>query len=72
LANRTAWAIGGVLIFVALVLAAVQDLRIINIYGSIDNKWYFYGIVGVVLLVGIVLAVWGVVKKELPKQSTPQ
>jgi NADH:ubiquinone oxidoreductase subunit 6 (subunit J) len=63
---------GGVLIFVALVLAAMQDLKIVNIYGSVENKWYFYGIIGVILLVGIVMAVWGLAKKEAPKQSNPQ
>jgi hypothetical protein len=50
----------------------LQDLHIANIYGDVENKWYFYGAVGAVLLVGIILVAWGLLKKEATKQSNPQ
>jgi NADH:ubiquinone oxidoreductase subunit 6 (subunit J) len=58
---------GIVLVFIALVLGGVQDLHIANIYGGAENKWYFYGAIGAVLLIGIVLIAWGLLKKETPK-----
>jgi len=61
-------AIGAVLIIVALILGGLQLLHIYNIYGTSDNKWYFYGAVGVIGLVGIILAAWGLMKKETPSK----
>ncbi len=55
---------GVLLIVVSLIVASVQDLRIYNIYGDVSNKWYFYGVVGAVLIIGIILAVWGLMKKK--------
>lgn len=70
--RMTALAIGAALIIIALILGGLQDLHIANIYEGVENKWYFYGAVGTVLLVGIILVAWGLLKKEAPKQSNPQ
>jgi uncharacterized membrane protein len=55
--------VGVCLIVVALILGAVQHFGVYNIYGTESNKWYFYGPVGAVGLVGIVLAIWSLMKK---------
>ena len=68
----TALAIGAALIIIALILGGLQDLHVANIYGSVENKWYFYGAIGAALIVGIILVAWGLLKKEAPKQSNPQ
>lgn len=65
-------AIGIVLIIVALILGGLQLLlHIFAIYGTTDYKWYFYGAVGVIGLIGIIIAAWGLMKKESPP-STPK
>jgi membrane-bound ClpP family serine protease len=63
-------AAGIVLIIIALILGGLQLLHIYNIYGSTDNKWYFYGGVGIVGLIGIIVAAYGLMKKESP--TTPK
>jgi NADH:ubiquinone oxidoreductase subunit 6 (subunit J) len=60
--------LGIVLIIITLVLGGVQDLHAYNIYGSGANKWYFYSIIGVVLLIGIALVVWSYVKRQKPQK----
>lgn len=61
---------GSLLILVALVLGGVQILRIYNIYGTRENRLLFYAIVGVVGLVGIILAAWSLMKKETLSQES--
>jgi hypothetical protein len=68
----TALAIGAALIIISLILGGLQDLHVTNIYGGVENKWYFYGAVGALLLVGIGVLAWGLLKKEAPKQSARQ
>jgi hypothetical protein len=65
--------LGVVLIVVALILGGVQIFYVynINIYGASANKWYFYGAVAIIGIIGIILAVLGVMKKGTPKQTTP-
>lgn len=63
--------LGAVLIIVALIVGGVQLLHIYNIYGAGSNRWYFYGAVGVIGVVGIALAAWGWLRKEAPKQTSP-
>jgi len=62
-------ALGIVLIIIALILAAIQHFNALgySIYGSDANKWYFYGLVGVIGLIGIILAAWSYMRK-LKKQ----
>jgi hypothetical protein len=59
--------LGAILIIISLILGGLQILHIHNIYGSSGNKWYFYGSVAVIGLVGIVLAAWSLMK-EAPKK----
>jgi hypothetical protein len=67
--RTTALATGVALIVIALILGGLQDLHLANIYEGVENKWYFYGAVGAVLIVGIMLVAWSLLKKEVPKQS---
>jgi len=60
--------LGVLLIVVALILGGVQILHIYNIYGSSSNKWYYYGSVGAIGLIGIILTAWGLMKKETPEK----
>jgi uncharacterized membrane protein len=64
--------LGIVLIAVALILGGIQFFRFANIYGSIAYRWYFYAALAVTGVVGIVLAVWGLLKKEAVKESPKQ
>jgi hypothetical protein len=54
---------GIVLIIIAIILGAAQHFGAYNFYGEAGNKWYFYGLVGVIGLIGIVLAAWSYMKK---------
>jgi len=46
-----------VLIIVAAILGVVQHLQVYSFYGNVEaNKWYFWGAVGIIGLIGIVLA----------------
>lgn len=55
--------LGVVLVIIAIILGSVQHFNVYNLYGSIDYKWYFYGLVAIVGLIGIILAVWSYMKK---------
>lgn len=55
--------LGGLLVIIAIILAAVQHFSMYNIYGSIDYKWYFYGLVVVIAIIGVVLVAWSYMKK---------
>lgn len=62
--------LGAVLVIIAAVLGLVQILHVYNIYGVAANKWYFYGCVATSGIVGLLLAVWGLLKKD-QKQVAP-
>jgi hypothetical protein len=63
--------LGIVLVIVALILGVIQIYYLwgINFYGASANKWYFYGAVAAIGIVGIILALWGIVTKGVPKQT---
>ena len=62
--------LGIVLIIIALVLGGMQHFGMYNFYGTEDYKWYFYGALGIIGLVGIILAAWSAMKKEAPTPTT--
>jgi hypothetical protein len=56
--------LGIVLIIIAIIIGAVQHFEVYNFYGDPSNRWYFYGLVGVIGLIGIVVAAWSYMKKS--------
>lgn len=70
--NKMMLGLGVVLIIVAIILGAVRYLGVYDFglsYGT-GNGWYFYGLAGVIGLVGIALAAWGYMKQ--PTQQAKQ
>ncbi|MGD0995499.1 MAG: hypothetical protein ABR909_08260 [Candidatus Bathyarchaeia archaeon] len=63
--------LGAVLIVIAVILGGIQISHAYNIYGAAGNKWGFYSAVAIIGIIGIILAVWSVLKKETPKKTTP-
>jgi hypothetical protein len=61
--KTTNMALGGVLIIIAIIVFAVQHFGTYNLYGDVANKWYFYGLVGVIGLIGVILISWAYLKK---------
>lgn len=57
-------ALGILLIIIAIILAAVQHFNVYNLYGDVSNKWYFYGLVIVIGIIGIILIAWGYMKSS--------
>lgn len=67
-------ALGILLIIVAIILAVVQHF-VTNLYGDSSNKWYFYGALVIIGIIGIILVGWGFMKSgakvaEAPKETT--
>jgi hypothetical protein len=56
--------LGMVFVVIALTLGGIQDLHVYELYGSGSYKWYFYGFIGVILLLGAILAVYGLRKNR--------
>lgn len=63
--------LGTALIVIAVILGGIQISHAYNIYGAAGHKWYFYSAVAIIGIIGIILAVWSVLKKEAPKKTTP-
>jgi Na+/melibiose symporter-like transporter len=66
--KRTIQVLGIVLIIIALILAIIQHFDVYNIYGDPSNKWYFYGIVVVIGIIGIIALIWSYIKKQEPRK----
>jgi len=49
---------GLLLVLVAVVLFMMQHYGFYHFYGDVSNKWYFYGLVSVIGVVGLVMAAW--------------
>jgi hypothetical protein len=56
--------LGGLLILIALILLVVQHFGMYNFYGDPSNKWYFYGLDGLIGLIGIILAALPYIRKQ--------
>jgi formate hydrogenlyase subunit 4 len=61
--------LGIVLILIALVLGGLQISHIYDVV-SHPTPLYYYVLVGVVGLIGIIVAAWALMKKETPKAAT--
>ena len=55
--------LGIILILVAIIVGAIQHFNVYNLYGDVSNKWYFYGLVIILGIIGIILAGWAYMKK---------
>jgi hypothetical protein len=62
---------GILLIVIAIMLFVVQHFYFgpnnQSLYGDDENKWYFYGLIGIIGLIGLTLAAWSYMRK-MPKQ----
>jgi len=56
-------ALGILLIIIAIILAVVQHFGVANLYGDVSNRWYFYGLVIIIGIIGIILIAWAYMKK---------
>jgi hypothetical protein len=62
--KTTGLLLGGLLILIAIIVTVVQHFGVYNFYGDVSNKWYFYGLVGFIGLIGIIVAAWAYTKKQ--------
>ena len=60
--------IGVILILIAAIIGVIQVLNIAKTYEavgiSVENRYYWYGLVGVIGLIGIILLVWAYIRKS--------
>jgi len=71
--NKMMLALGIVLIIIALILGAVQlTAHVFSIYGSTTTKYGYYAVVGVIGLIGIIIAAWSYMNKPTVAQTTAQ
>jgi hypothetical protein len=63
-------ALGIMLIIIAIILGAMQHFYFSpnnqSLYGGDENKYYFYGLVAIIGLIGIILVAWSYMKKKKP------
>jgi uncharacterized membrane protein len=70
--NKTITAVGIVLIFIAIILFAIQyGAHVFSIYDSDTTKYGYYGGVGVIGLIGLILAAYGYMKNPTAKSEAP-
>jgi bacteriorhodopsin len=57
-------ALGAIIFIIAVILFGVQyGAHVFNIYDSDTTKWGYYGGVGVLGLIGLIIAAWAYMKK---------
>jgi hypothetical protein len=69
--DKRVLAVGVVLIIFAIILGAVRYSGVYDFgfaYGS-GGGWYFYGLAGIIGLIGIILVAWYYLRKPAPAAS---
>jgi len=61
--------LGALLIIIALILGGIQISHAYDIVSHPTPTW-FYALVGIIGLIGIIIAAWALMKKETPKTTT--
>jgi hypothetical protein len=61
--------LGAILIIIALILGGLQILHIYDVVPH-PTSTYYYVLVGIIGLIGIIIAAWALMKKEAPKAAT--
>jgi hypothetical protein len=63
--NKQIYQILGIaLIIIALILGIAQHYEAYNFYGDAANKWYFYSLVAIIGIIGIIAIAWTYLKKQ--------
>lgn len=71
--DKMAFALGIVLIIIALIIGAVQlTSHVFNIYGSTTTKYGYYTVIAAIGLIGIIVAAWSFMRKPTATQTTAQ
>lgn len=63
-------ALGALLIIIALILGGIQISHSSYSIVSHPTPTWFYAVVGIIGLIGIIIAAWALMKKETPKATT--
>jgi hypothetical protein len=66
--DKRIFAAGIVLVLIAVILFVAQHFYFgpngQSLYGDAGNRWYFYGLVAIIGLIGLILAAWSYLKKK--------
>ncbi len=71
--NKMMLALGIVLIVIALIFGSIQlTNHVFDIYGSATTKYSYYAVVGIMGLIGIIVAIWGYIRKQASTSTSGQ
>jgi len=56
--------VGAILIIIALIVGGYEEFAKADLYGASSNKWYFWALIAIVFIIGIILVAWAYMKKE--------
>ena len=70
--KSVALVLGLVLIIVALIAGGLQISDVYKLSGNPAHTPYFYAGVVVIGAIGVILAAYGLLRKETPKQTNPK